>query len=446
MDKRIVKDIISDGVSNNMGSVGNIKHSFLTREHREERKSKLINRELLEKQTGIDGSGKIKRFSWQKGGAILIVVVVAIFAWFTLNPKATVDIIPKSKIIEIDSTLKAYRKPETPLILGFSVKSTESTESLEVETSGTKYVERKATGKLTVFNAYSKEPVKIIPNTRFKSVEGRVFRARSSFYIPGMGKVDGKDVPGSIDIVVTATLPGAEYNIGPGEFNLPGLSGSDMQGKIYAKSVTSLSGGFKGEAPVILDSDLDSAKRLLQSKIDAILKEKIKETITGNDLMLENTLNTDYKFDEYENYEAKERGKSALKMTGIISVITLDKSAFSRSLVRRELSGLGDEIVNIDNFQDLKFELSSYDNLSSVKDLSIRVRGQVMFVWQFDISSLTKDLVGIPKTDYSSVFANYQGIESAVVNVRPFWRYSFPTASDDIIVKVATSSSSGLIP
>ena len=114
----------------------------------------------------------------------------------------------------------------------------EMSEELWLGESGTK-----AFGTITVFNGYSSEPQLLIASTRFLSSNERIFRTTKNIDIPGAQLNDDEIIPSSISVEIVADYLGAEYNIGPSDFTIPGFKGSPKYQGFYGKSSTAMSGG-----------------------------------------------------------------------------------------------------------------------------------------------------------------------------------------------------------
>ncbi len=440
MERKIVRDVVENSHATTREPGDSPRSSFLSRERREERRGQVIE-QSFEKQSRVRLDGGGRGFAWWHAALIVLAVFAVLFIWLTLSSEAEVLVSPRERVVEVDSALKAYLEPETPLLLGYSVKTDTAKEEIVVKSTGTKYVERKAGGKLTVYNSYSKDPVKIISNTRFKSEAGLVFRTYSSFFVPGYKTVAGSVEPGKIEISVTADQPGSDYNVGPSDFTLPGLVGSAMAKGVYAKSQSAMTGGFKGDAPVIDDEDLDKAKATLENKLSQVLVAKINENLGEQGVLFDGAYNIDFKFSEYDSSAASAEGENKLSMEGTIHAVIFQKDALSRIIARRELSGVGEESVLISNWPEMEVDLTSYDNLAAAKEISLRVRGDAEFVWQFSKEMLASDLANVPKKEYSKVFANYPSIESATVDIKPFWKANFPSDPVKIIIELAPTQS-----
>ena len=136
-----------------------------------------------------------------------------------------------------------------------------------IEESGTK-----ASGIITVFNEYSSDSQRLVASTRFLSSSGKIFRAIEDIYIPGAQLNDDEIIPSSIDVEVVANYLGAEYNIGPSDFTIPGFKGTVKYAGFYGKSNTAMNGGSN---ETIEDNDLETE---YQDKLDQliILNSKFK--------------------------------------------------------------------------------------------------------------------------------------------------------------------------
>ena len=99
-----------------------------------------------------------------------------------------------------------------------------------------KEIERRASGKIIVFNNYSTNSQRLIARTRFETLEGKIYRIRDAVVVPGISDKDGRKTPGSIEVTVFADEPGEEYNIGYTDFTKnngwPNSTGSPFSTKI----------------------------------------------------------------------------------------------------------------------------------------------------------------------------------------------------------------------
>ncbi len=113
----------------------------------------------------------------------------------------------------------------------------------------------KSTGKATIVNTTAKEYT-FVATTRLLSKEGVLFRMNATTPIPANG---------SVTVNVHADQPGAEGDLGPTTFTIPGLSPA-LQKQITAKSDAPMTGGA-GNGPGVSQSDIDAAKASLTDKL-----------------------------------------------------------------------------------------------------------------------------------------------------------------------------------
>ena len=152
--------------------------------------------------------------------SIIVLLVILALAFSFLFSGATVTVTPKQQDVFIDGVFSTGDD-----LLKFNVMKVEETLSDTVKATEKEYVEERASGTIVVYNNYNSAQHNWIKNTRFETPEGLIFKVRKSMTIPGRETVDGKVVPGSVEITVTADEPGVEYNIGLTDFVIPVFKG-----------------------------------------------------------------------------------------------------------------------------------------------------------------------------------------------------------------------------
>lgn len=145
----------------------------------------------------------------------------------TVNPEGQIVVLPFEKI----SLKETFESADIP----FTVKK----------------IEERARGAIVVYNAYSAKPHRFVARTRFESPDGKIYRIEKPLLIPGAKEEGGTLAPGSIEVEVVAESPGEEYNKEFADLAVPGLKGSALFEKFYARSKGPISGGRKGEERVV---------------------------------------------------------------------------------------------------------------------------------------------------------------------------------------------------
>jgi len=218
---------------------------------------------------------------------ILVAVFLGLYLWQTLTKPKIVSYVSTSTNTNIKQT------PQQNVTLEFPIQvNTKTSEDLasgviagrilektlektkEYQTTGIKSSTEKATGQVSIINNYSAAQA-LMATTRLLSSKGILYRIKSGITVPAHGQV-------AVDIV--ADQAGKEYEIGPEQFTIPGLS-SSMQKYIYAKSDQPTSGGVK-EINILSQQDLDIAQADLKKELAAeALSNFTAELKEGESLM-----------------------------------------------------------------------------------------------------------------------------------------------------------------
>jgi len=207
---------------------------------------------------------------------ILIIIFVSSSFYFS---QATIEIFPKTETISdkinllIDENAKEISLDSKTIPGEFL--NIQNVISQEFASTGKDKEEGKAKGKIRVFNNYSTSSIPFRAGTRFMSASGKIFISPKRIVVPGKKVVNGKWMPGTLDVNVEAIEPGEDYNIEPTTFSIPGLSGTVLYTSFYAKSFDKMTGGFKEEVSQVTKEDIEKAKELLTKK----LKEEEKKTL-----------------------------------------------------------------------------------------------------------------------------------------------------------------------
>jgi len=82
----------------------------------------------------------------------------------------------------------------------------------------------------------------------------------------------------------------------------------------------------------------------------------------------------------------------------------------------------------------LKFEIKNRDEVEPWTEgrFVFSLKGEANFEWLFNEDELKNDFVGQPKSETNNILINYSGIESAEVEITPFWKNSFPRSTSQI--------------
>lgn len=167
--------------------------------------------------------------------------------------------VPENATVTVLVGLKQPEGESTkPFIVTRAVESDGKTSGTFPATGAASSTTDRATGTATIVNTTSREYT-FVATTRLLSKEGVLFRMTQSTKIPANG---------SVDVQVRADQPGAEGDIGPTTFTIPGLP-PDQQRLITAKSDSAMTGGSGEGVKGVSQSDIEAAKSELTAKLRA---------------------------------------------------------------------------------------------------------------------------------------------------------------------------------
>lgn len=402
----------------------------------------------------IKPSRPARRFSPYAYGASALALASVVFVTLSFFARgATVTVYPRTGEAFVESTF-IISGDETPGML--TASSTMETKIVQevLDATGTAQVEEKARGTIRIENAFGAESQKLIKNTRFATPEGLVFRIPEAVEVPGTKTAaDGSRIPGVLDVEVIADRAGAQYNIGPTPFTIPGFAGTSRFEKITASSASPMIGGFSGVRAVVapearakteekLRVDLmkmftnlkEEANRPHTQSKDTLAGDRTQEPIVIYDL-------TSVTYAPIEEEASADGTKVTLTLSGSVPVIRIKAEAFADYLASQTLASYDHLPLRLLNPEDLVITSKPFsDDLKKELPwegytIHLSVSGTAKFEWLFDTQAFTKDLAGKEEDAFPAILRSYPGISRAEVSIRPFWSSTLPSEVSKITIK-----------
>ncbi|MFA5831055.1 MAG: hypothetical protein WC878_04480 [Candidatus Paceibacterota bacterium] len=370
-------------------------------------------------------------------GAMIFGIAALIFAcvYGFVFYSATVTIRLKHAEVALDNR-EFQAMQQSSDAIPFQSMTLSSEETVKLTPTGEKKVSKKASGKIVVYNSYNNQSQVLIKNTRFETPDGKIYRIDSQILVPGMKKIDGKDVPGSLEVTVYANEAGPEYNIGLVDFTIPGFKGSPRFAKFYARSKTPMTGGVNGLIKTISDDDREKAKNSLTATLKQKLIANAEAQKPKGSVLYENAMF--FTFTDTVD-DSVQSGEKDVPMTlkGSVDAILFDEAKLSRSIVQTSVSVGPDERIKIDNIEKLGFVWKTPIGSAPEKTdtLEFLLSGKASAVWEIDELSFKSKLAGVKKSEFSGVMVQFTGIEKATPKFNVFWRSSFPKNTEKIFIK-----------
>jgi len=386
----------------------------------------------------ISAMGRAGR-PWQKFLIIFIVLtfLLAGLVSYLVLPTTKISLFPKTEKVSFDLVVIGSQAlsgtDESLNKLPLQEIKVEKTKSKEFSASGEKVLNQKARGTLIIYNEYSSSPQTLVATTRFESPQGKVFRIKENIVVPGAKIEQAKIVPSTIEIEVVADQPGADYNIEPTNFTVPGFKGTAKYVGFYAKSENPMTDGYTGKVKVVSAEDLEKAKEILIEE----LKNEVKQT-------LQEQIPTDLKLVEQGSKEEITE-ISMVEEGDEMDNFNLEMKVVVRALLFQEedLKTLVD-LNLISQVEENKAPLSESQQIDYGDVVIDWAKGEVIFnlhieeevVWQIDIAALKKDLVGQSEIEVRKYLASQPEIEKAKVTFWPFWVKRIPIQEKKIEIEI----------
>ena len=214
----------------------------------------------------------------------------------------------------------------------------ETTSEVSFEATGKKNIGEKAKGEVKVYAYF---PLNVRAMTQIAqgevfTISGLTYRATESVELKysGVGKNEcankdnwqglveyGCRINGTVS--VEASEPGTKYNIAASS------TGWDTNARVFAYSDSSMVGGTDEVITIVQPSDIEKARNELNNGKESENKEKLYETISDDNLIVESTfkqITSAAVSTPAVNEEVKEGVKPTLKTTTTISVYIIEKT------------------------------------------------------------------------------------------------------------------------
>ncbi len=288
----------------------------------------------------------------------------------------------------------------------------------------------RSSGTIRVFNAYTTSPYTLIAKTRFISEEGKLFRTLVRITIPG----STNEGPGFIDIEVVAGESGEEYNVGPSNFSVPGLSGSAAFTAIYAESTESMTGGSEREVSVVSEDDIEKAKQSLIEELKLKATQDLLSRVPGHMMATKDSVLV-----EVTEADSLVQAGAELDQFNVSVSLTATAYLFSRAdldiLVNDFLlHALQDGERIAEDKTVTYFEQITVDKDANTAALEL---GVTATTYQYvDPTELKIKLRGKSKDEAESILATYSVFRQTDLSLWPFWISSLPGGVDKLEIQV----------
>ena len=353
-------------------------------------------------------------------------------------PRASVVLTFQRAAVSVDlsvevstSTVVVTQQGDVILVPGELFRVTQNIEHA-FPAQATRTIDRKATGKLRVFNAFSSSDQILIATTRFRSPEGKTFRLDRRTVVPGARIEDGNIIPSSIIVSVIADEAGEGFNLSSSEgWTIPGFEGTPKFSGFYATLEEPTQGGFMGSEADPTDQEIQGARDEMARLLNESTRRELS-FLSQEDLVV---------LDDAERFSL-----------GQVSVISdPDDSRQFRvfaegerlQLVFRESDVMGIAIIQASSSLPAEFSVETatlvYEDVSARLQsgaMTFRAKGEIRFVPRFDREAFQNRILGKDEAELRGIVFGLLGVERANITLWPFWVDRVPQNTYRVKVEV----------
>lgn len=376
--------------------------------------------------------------------AIWLIAIVCLLALFfgisIIFSSAKIIVTPRTENITLNNnSYSAKLNPLNEADLSFEVMKISQINEQDIPATEEKEVNQKASGKIVIYNNYSTVSQRLINNTRFEANNGKIYRINSSVIIPGLKKIDGKTIPGSIEAIVYADQAGEDYNLKladlTGDFKIPGFKGDQRYLGFYARLKEDIQGGFVGKKWIIAESVRKEAEGILKAKLNEDLIKKLYAIKPENYLVFKNSYSIDYSVLPDVSLE---NNKVKLNMQGDLNAVIFNNIKLSQYIAQKKITNfdnLPTELIPSDNLT-VTFTAKDSNNLWKNSIIDVSFMGDAKIKWIYDTDSFKKDFAGKKEADFPSLVTKYKNSISKIeVMFSPVWNRYIPDKLNKITVQ-----------
>lgn len=364
----------------------------------------------------------------------VLLVVFGGFLYLSYFGNATVTIVPRTAGVVVDERLTVSTAPGENMPLVYEVFSVNEEVSQTLPAAGEEEREIRATGRITIYNAFSQNNQTLVTNTRFRSEAGNIYRVLRSVVVPGV-RPDGS--PGRITVEVTSDNAGKEYNLERGRLTIPGLEGTPLFDAMYAEVTEPITGGFVGVVPVVNEEKEAEARETNRRELETKLLAKVGEVLPPEYLFVSESSVIEYADLPNEFVD----GSARVKTRGTLYGVMFNKNLLAGYLAGRYVDKYDNKPVTLANPQELTISAVDDDlDLGDIQnEITLVFSGNVEIVWVVDTNYVTERLMGISRNNFHAVIQAIPSIRDARLDLSPALLRSIPTNPERVHILVEES-------
>ncbi len=366
------------------------------------------------------------RFAYKPALVALVVIAVAIGILFLLSG-SQIKIDPMTASAHLDGSFTA--NASTTSKFPFAVVSVEKLATQTVAGKSGSVVHTYAQGMMTVYNT-QKRIQRLVTKTRFETKTGLVFRIHKSVSIPASHGI----IPGILTVPVFADATGAQYNVGPSSFTLPGLAGTSLARKVYGRSSKPMTGGFSGTREQVSATVEATTRASLRSALSKDLASAIKTQIPEDYVLLIGAATTT--FSDLPNKTTTTANQAIMSERGVLTAVIFPKTALAKAVAGAVSGAYSGQPVSL--LETKSITLIPANTLPNAQDKTFHftLSGSTTVVWTVNPKRVATAVAGKTLNQARTIIKGFPEIKEGFITLRPFWKNTLPNDPSEISVIV----------
>ncbi len=279
-----------------------------------------------------------------------------------------------------------------------------------------------AIGEVIIINNSSQNQT-LVANTRLLSADKKLFHLSARVVVLAKQKVKAK---------VRADKPGADYDIPPTTFSIPGLS-SILQTKIYAESQEAMSGGFK-KVGLITQKDIDDAITALNNELKRQALANLEKK--NNDPNLSVALRSDIISSSADAKANDEKDQFTVKLTVKTTAALVKEDDLLKTMNDQLAKQVpGDEKLATIEQSSFAYRLQSFDTDAQTAAIQMYLAGEAILSENNNLLAKVY-FTGKTKNEIKNYLQNIEEVDNYKITFSPFFIKKSPGDEKRINIKV----------
>lgn len=301
-------------------------------------------------------------------------------------------------------------------------------------TGAAKNIERKATGRATIYNEFSESTQPLVAGTRLEAADGKIFRLKDRVVVPGATKTGGELIAASIEVDVVADKAGESYNISPvSKFTIPGFAGTPKFEGFYASSKEPMTGGFIGESKYPTTEDIRGAKESAERQMKEVIEAFLATQVVPEGFKVMESSRRFTVIRSVVNEEVSDSGNFSIYIEAEGGVDALKEAQVLELMTELARQAKGDATLHI------KEHTISYGDIAvdtKTKAISLPVDFKGVFWRPIDLGDFKTRIIGKTQDELKAIIFSTDSIEKADVSLWPFWVRAVPNDLERVKVEL----------